>query len=118
MLCDKHPASLVVTRVQYNGMELESFRCIQPGCTRHYNSAVGYFDVVRGRPLHDKFQQECPNCGTPMFRATLGINTEETWRCPLSQCQHEQRILASLDDLLTPDRAMFSLHPLDASATL
>lgn len=46
MLCDKHPASLVVTRVQYNGMELESFRCIQPG-----RNALSRLDNTRFPPV-------------------------------------------------------------------
>jgi len=66
------------------------FRCAELNCARHYADGHGYFNVVDGHPVDEKFQQLCPGCSTPMYLSEVE-ETVEIWCCP--QCAQEQQLL-------------------------
>lgn len=93
--CDQHRIRMVGVRLRYPDVpfETDGFKCAELGCTRHYTSGRGYFDVIEGRPLDDKFQQGCPNCKAPMFLSEVEQDVE-IWRCPNTPiCGLEQRMV-------------------------
>ncbi len=92
--CDQHRTRMTTVRLRYPDIQFETdgFRCAEPGCTRHYTDGRGYFDVMDGRPLSEKFQQFCPKCKRPMYLSETEGEVE-IWRCPIQQCGHEQRMV-------------------------
>lgn len=93
--CDLHRSLMTAVRLRVPDLQMNThgFRCAEVGCTRHYTDVRGYFDVIEGRVLNDKFQQRCPKCGRPMY-LSRAQEQEEFWRCPVPQCGHEQRRVA------------------------
>ena len=92
--CDQHLSRMVKTRLRLAGIQFETdgFRCAEPACTRHYTEAHGYFDVLDGSVLIDKFQQRCPKCETAMYLMEREAEVE-VWLCPAPQCGHVQRMI-------------------------
>lgn len=66
------------------------FRCVELNCARHYADGHGYFNVIDGHPVDEKFQQLCPGCSAPMFLSDAQ-GMIEIWGCP--QCGYEQQLL-------------------------
>ena len=93
--CDLHHSRMRALRLRYPDIQLETdgFHCAEAGCTRHYTDGRGYFDVIEGRPLNERFQQKCPKCGRPMYLSEVE-GQEEIWQCPVPQCRHQQRMIA------------------------
>ena len=82
-------------RVSFPDIRLEgpAFQCAKPNCTRHFFDGRGYFDVINGSVLDEKFQQRCPNCKTPMYFSEVEQEAE-IWRCPnVPLCGREQRMV-------------------------
>jgi hypothetical protein len=93
--CDKHKVRMVKVRISYPDIKVErsAFQCVELDCTRYFTDVRGYIDVVDGSVLAEKFQQRCPKCNGPMYFSETEQDIE-IWRCPLSQCGHEQRMVA------------------------
>ena len=88
-LCDKclcpmtlhlfgEPTSLIV----------KAFKCGETGCTRAYNSSLGYFDIVNDRYAQQKEQQRCSEDETPMYMDAINPEGIETWSCAQIGCDH------------------------------
>jgi hypothetical protein len=78
-LCDK-------CRVPMWDSEPKGYKCREPGCSRRYNSKLGYFDYA-GAPETVEQQRRCPNDQSPLFLDAISPEAIETWRCP--QCSFE-----------------------------
>jgi|HubBroStandDraft_4_1064222.scaffolds.fasta_scaffold62262_2 hypothetical protein len=92
--CDKHHSRMVKVRVKFTDIQLEApaFQCAEINCTRFFMDGRGYFDSINGSVLDEKYQQRCPICKTPMYLAEFDSETE-VWRCPLSGCGQQQRMV-------------------------
>jgi hypothetical protein len=67
-----------------------AFKCDAAGCTRAYNSSMGYFDIVNDQfQLLEKEQQDCHRDETPMFLESIAGDTE-IWRCGQRDCDYSQ----------------------------
>jgi len=73
------PAVLMVT----------AFKCDESGCTRAYNTSLGYFDIVEKRFLADKEQQDCRLDGSHMFLEHAQGDLER-WSCGQVGCDYKQ----------------------------
>jgi hypothetical protein len=83
----------VTLRYDETQFEKSGFQCAEPGCTRRYTSGRGYFDVINGSVLAEKFQQSCPKCKTPMYLSEVEQDGE-IWRCPNPPiCVFEQKMV-------------------------
>lgn len=93
--CDKDRTVMVKVRVSYSDSQFEgpAFKCADPDCMRYFSDGRGYFDVIDGQVLAEKFQQRCPMCRGPMYLRETEQDVE-IWRCPTPSCGHEQRMVA------------------------
>lgn len=66
-----------------------AYKCDEPGCTRAYNSSLGYFDITTHGFLGDKEQQDCRDDGTHMFLEQVHGDTE-LWSCGQVGCNFKQ----------------------------
>ena len=85
-LCDKHKAPMVLEGFADRGLAFRAFACNEFSCTRRYNQANGYFDVVGGRILLEKTRRPCPDDETPMFLEMVNEDKTELWRCAQINC--------------------------------
>ena len=91
-LCDKHMAPTKLTLLQSGTLSAKAFACSVAGCTRVYNGSLGYFDVMEDGWLAEKYQQKCPQDGSPMFLENVSGKTEN-WCCAQINCNHRQPII-------------------------
>jgi hypothetical protein len=68
---------------------VKAYKCDEAGCTRAYNTSLGYFDILQGRFLADKEQQNCRADGNHMFLEKVYGDTE-TWSCGQVGCDYKQ----------------------------
>jgi hypothetical protein len=71
-------------------LTVKAYKCDEAGCTRAYNSSLGYFDLVEDRPLMGKSQQKCPQDDTPVFLESIA-GPDDIYRCAQIGCDHSQR---------------------------
>ena len=96
-LCTRHHASMSLAEFgEQSGVTIQAYKCAEPACTRAYNSSQGYFDLVDGSTmLLQMEQQDCPDCGLPMYLRSLQADGAETWRCAQVGCKHSSQSSAS-----------------------
>lgn len=70
-------------------MTVIAYKCDEPGCTRAYNSSLGYFDLVNGQIARDLSQRICPDDEQPMF-LEKAQGTGGMWRCAANGCDHHR----------------------------
>jgi hypothetical protein len=92
-LCTRHHAIMSLAEVgELTGVTFQAYKCGEPDCTRAYNSSQGYFDLVDdGVMLLQMEQQDCPDCGLPMYLRSLQADGTETWRCAQAGCKHSSQ---------------------------
>ena len=82
-LCTRHHVAMSLAECgEQTGLTFQAYKCGEEGCTRAYSSSLGYFDLVDdGVMLLQMEQQDCPDCGLPMYLRALQPDGSETWRC-------------------------------------
>lgn len=92
-LCTRHHASMSLTEFgEQTGVTFQAYKCGEAGCTRAYTSSQGYFDLVDGSTmLLQMEQQDCPDCGLPMYLRRLEADGTETWRCAQVACKRSSQ---------------------------
>jgi hypothetical protein len=87
-LCTRHHTLMNPAEFgEQNGVTVQAYRCGEADCTRAYNSSQGYFDLVDGSTmLLQMEQQDCPDCGLPMYLRAVQPDGTETWRCGQLGC--------------------------------
>ncbi len=90
-LCSRHFGPMKLYKFgDPTGLTVRAFKCDEAGCTRAYNSSMGYFDIVNDQyKLLDKEQQDCQRDETPMFLERIEDDTE-IWRCGQRGCDYTQ----------------------------
>ena len=85
-LCDKHYCPMVQTST--GDSKRPEYACSVDQCPRHYEVVTGYFDVLNGRTLADKYgKQACKNDASAMYVEAYDLEKqEETWGCPAVAC--------------------------------
>ena len=74
------------------GVTIQAYKCGERDCTRAYNSSQGYFDLVGGSSmLLQMEQQDCPDCGLPMYLRSVQTGGTEIWRCAQVGCKHSSQ---------------------------
>jgi len=92
-LCTRHHASMSLAEFgEQSGVTIQAYKCAEPDCTRAYNSSQGYFDLVdEGVMLLQMEQQDCPDCGLPMYLRAIQADGAETWRCAQVGCKQSSQ---------------------------
>jgi len=95
-LCTRHHT--IMGRAEFGeltGVTVQAYKCGQADCTRAYNSAQGYFDIVDGRTMVLQMEQrDCPDCGLPMYLRSLQPDSTEIWRCAQVGCKQSSQSTA------------------------
>ena len=68
----------------------EAFACDATDCTRCYDVALGYFDLIGDKPLLQKQQQHCPDDDLPMYLDSVQTDSTENWRCGREACHQSK----------------------------
>jgi hypothetical protein len=78
------------------------YGCTVDKCPRHYDVMAGYFDVIDGKTLADKYgKRSCAKDGMALHvEAYLDETEEETWRCPEAACSHRASKSTRLPEFL------------------
>jgi hypothetical protein len=94
-LCDRHFSLMKLEGFAAQNIQLtfRAYVCKEPGCTRAYNSTIGYHDIImnKGVSFAERIRRECPDDKTFMF--VSGINEdsgEQTWTCAQRHCDHSE----------------------------
>jgi hypothetical protein len=78
------------------------YACGAEGCSRHYNVVAGYFDVMDGKIVSDRYGKQA--CGEDELALYLEFwddqEHEEIWRCPASGCEVRIKRSTSFPDFL------------------
>jgi len=91
-LCTRHHAVMTQAELgERTGVTFHAYKCAEAGCTRAYTSSQGYFDLEDGVMLLQMEQQDCPDCGLPMYLRALQSHGAETWRCAQVGCKHSSQ---------------------------
>ena len=92
-LCTRHHAIMILAEFgELDGISVQAYKCGEADCTRAYNSSQGYFDLVDGSTmLLQMEQQDCPDCGLPMYLRALQADGAETWRCAQVGCKQSSQ---------------------------
>jgi len=92
-LCTRHHALMIAAEFgELAGVTVHAYKCFEANCTRAYNSSQGYFDLVDGNTmLLQMEQQDCPDCGLPMYLRSWQPDGRETWRCAQVGCPHSSQ---------------------------
>ena len=92
-LCDKDRSSMsskdLTIESPDQGHTLSAHVCDSGGCSRCYNEAAGYFDLIGGKPHTGTRQILCESDAYAMYLESVNAE-DETWRCP--ECDHTMSI--------------------------
>ena len=116
-LCDKHYCPMVPGAFEAQFAEAQSaqetgahsenatfqvYGCTVDQCPRHYHVMAGYFDVIDGKTLGDKYgKRSCANDGMALhIESYVDAVEEETWRCPEATCSHHVHKSTRLPEFL------------------
>ena len=88
-LCTHHHVLMMAAEFgDLAGVTVQAYKCFEANCTRAYNSSQGYFDLVDGNTMVLQMeQQDCPDCGLPMYLRAWQADGTETWRCAQVGCK-------------------------------
>ena len=107
-LCDKHyrpmlPEAADGSTKLGKGSKLSLYRCSVEGCTRHYDSRNGYFGVISGNILADKYgKKACPNDKAALYLESYdNQGQEETWCCPDPKCKSRSKKSTKIPEFLS-----------------
>jgi len=101
-LCDKHYFQMAPASIKTKDSSWPVYGCTVDKCPRHYDVMAGYFDVMEGKTLADKYGKH-PCCRDGMALHVESYDSqrkEETWRCPESNCKVKVRLSTSLPEFL------------------
>src|SRR5262249_12981499 len=90
-LCTRHLIPMKLYKFgDPTALTVTAFKCDEVGCTRAYNSSMGYFDIVNDQfKMLDNGQQDCHQDETPMFLERVEGDIE-IWRCGQRGCDYSQ----------------------------
>lgn len=102
-LCDKHYCPMVPGPASNGEPKRPVFACTVDQCLRHYEVLTGYFSVLDGRILADKYgNRACIKDECCMYvEAYDSQEQEETWRCPAANCDGHLRRSTRFPDFLS-----------------
>ena len=92
-LCDRDFSAMQLEGFTATNIQLtfRAYACKEPGCTRAYNSSLGYFDVSNTVSLEDQVRRECPEEQTFMFVSGVSADSgKERWTCAQVHCDHSE----------------------------
>jgi hypothetical protein len=93
-LCDQCHEPMVPKRFGKGDAEFAAHLCENDDCQqRVFRIDRGYFNMVEGRPLADKYGiVPCPACdhGANMFLSSITPEEKELWKCPQVGCEYQQ----------------------------
>src|SRR5690348_10145754 len=111
-LCDKHYCPMVPGSIEARSAKevpvenVDStwpvYACTVDKCPRHYDVMAGYFDVIDGNTLTDKYgRRSCTRDGMALhIESYVAATEEETWRCPEGTCSHHVQKSIRLPEFL------------------
>jgi len=100
-LCDIHYTKMAAMTVSYllpgkpSECEITDAGCTQPGCTRHYDPAVGYYDLTNSGRLEGKFDSPymCQDHQIKLYLKSYNPQTKtQVWECPERGCATNQTV--------------------------
>ena len=95
-LCTRHHSSMNLAECgERTGLTFQAYKCGAQGCARAYSSSQGYFDLEDGIMLLQMEQQDCPDCGLPMYLRAVQADGSETWRCAQVGCKYSSQSSAA-----------------------
>src|SRR5262249_31393838 len=86
--------------------------CKTPGCTRAYNTSLGYHDIHMdtGVSFADQVRRQCPDDQTFMFVSGVNLESgEQTWTCGQVHCNHSEVVQTALRNRVA--ELLKSAHP-------
>ena len=101
-LCDKHYCPMVPASEETADSTWPVYGCTVDKCPRHYDVMAGYFDVMEGKTLADKYgKRSCTEDGMALhIESYVDAIEEETWRCPEARCSRHLRKSIRLPEFL------------------
>jgi len=83
--------------------KLPLYGCSVEGCTRHYDSRNGYFGVISGNVLADRYgKKACPNDKAALYLESYdNQGEEETWCCPDPKCNSRLKKTTKIPEFLS-----------------
>jgi hypothetical protein len=95
------PGSLEREAVESSDCAWPVYGCTVDHCLRHYDVMAGYFDVIDGKTLAEKYGKRCcEKDGMALHIESYVEDTEEVWRCPEETCGHQFHKCIKLPEFL------------------